>query len=231
MQENREHNDAGAVVLFDVDGTLINTKRLYAECYRRVVRSHLGRELTVEEVLALRPRSELRFMLDVVGPDRLAACMEDFYRAYAELHDDHFRGIYDGVLGMLEALRARPLRLGIVTGKSRRSWELTSAREVLGAFDVLVFDDDVTEPKPDPQGLRIALERLGAPPDRAVYLGDSVTDMEAATAAGVRPCAALWAKKPADREAFITRVEPYGAALFETPESFARFALDGVMAG
>lgn len=219
------HQGAGArgpIVLLDLDGTLINTKRLYVECYRRAVLPHLGRDLTPEEVLALRPRSEFRFLRDVVGADRFQACLADFHREYETLHDDHFRGIYDGVPEMLAALRAARLPLGIVTGKSRRSWEITIERAPLGPFDVLVFDDDVTEPKPDPEGLRIALDRLGAEPGRAVYLGDSVSDIEAALAAEVRPCAALWAKKPEERETFARTVEDLGAKIFHTPAEFVR---------
>lgn len=218
----RERTGDIAAVLLDVDGTLINTKRLYVECYRQAVLPHIGRELTVEEVLALRPRSELRFIRDVVGAERAQACMEDFWRAYERLHDVHFRGVYPGIPEMLEVLRTLGFPLGIVTGKSRRSWETTVARVALGPFDCLVFDDDVAEPKPDPQGLLLALEALGVEAGRAIYLGDSLSDLEAAVAAGVRPAAALWAKKPEERESFLERAAPLGAVAFATPEDFVR---------
>ncbi len=210
-------------VLLDLDGTLIDTKRLYIECYRQAVVPYVGRELTAEEVMALRPRSELRFLRDVVGEERLASCFQDFLHAYDRLHDTHFDGIYAGVTEMLEGLRSAGFLLGIVTGKSRRSWELTRVRDQLGPFDVLVFDDDVEEPKPDPRGLQLALDRIGAEPDYAVYLGDSATDLEAAVAAGMLPAAALWAKKPEDRQTFLERVEPYGAPAFESPDAFLRW--------
>ena len=205
------------IVLFDLDGTLINTKRLYIECYREAVLPYVGRELSAEEVLALRPRSEIRFLRDVVGESRLRECMADFHRAYARLHDEHFRGIYPGVPELLSSLREAGLTLGIVTGKSRRSWELTTVRPALGAFDVLVFDDDVQEPKPDPEGLRLALDRLGAGARSAVYVGDSQADMEAAAAAGVRPIAALWAKKPDRRDAFLADVRRFEPIALNEP--------------
>ncbi len=131
---------------------------------------------------------------------------------------------------MLAGLRAAGLPLGIVTGKSRRSWELTRTRQELGAFDVLVFDDDVKEPKPDPEGLHIALDRLGAAPSAAVYLGDSGSDVEAALAAGVRPAAALWAKQGDDREAFLARIGPAGVPSFTEPGEFGRWVRDGARA-
>lgn len=213
------------IVLFDLDGTLINTKRLYLECYRRAILPYVGREWSAEEILSLRPRSEFRFLKDVVGEDRFPRCLEAFHREYDALHDEHFRGIYDGVPEMLSALRQAKLTLGIVTGKSRRSWEVTTARAALGPFQALVFDDDVSEPKPDPQGIRLALEQLGAAPAHTYYLGDSVSDIEAAIAAGVVPAGATWAKKEEDRERFVARLEPLGARIFETPEAFAREVL------
>lgn len=210
------------VVLLDLDGTLVNTKKLYFECYREAVLPYIGRELTTEEIQALRPRSEFRFLRDVVGEERMKACLDDFYHAYERLHSTHFRGVYDGVPEMLAQLRQRALTLGIVTGKSRRAWETTIAHAPLGDFDVLVFDDDVTEPKPDPQGLELALERLGAQPADAVYLGDSASDMEAAARAGIRPAGALWAKKPSDQEEFLARIQPFDATTYDSPAEFIR---------
>lgn len=211
-----------SVILFDLDGTLINTKRLYMEAYRTAVLPYIGRELTVDEILALRPRCELRFLRDVVGEEHLAPCLADFNRAYVELHPQHFRGVYPGVPELLADLRARALPLGIVTGKSRSSWKVTIGHTPLGEFDALVFADDVAEPKPDPEGLLLALDQLSAKPDEAVYLGDSVSDMEAAVAAGVRPAAAVWAKKPEDRARFVERVTEIGAVVYDTPAAFAR---------
>jgi phosphoglycolate phosphatase/pyrophosphatase PpaX len=208
------------VVLFDLDGTLINTKRLYLECYRRAILPYLGRELSTEEIMAFRPRSEFRFFRDVVGPERFEACLADFHREYETLHPEYFRGIYAGVPEMLETFRARGHTLGIVTGKSRRSWELTTVRARLGHFAALVFDDDVREPKPDPEGLHLALSQLDADPAHTYYLGDSVSDIEAAHAAGIRPAGALWAKKPADRESFRARVAEFEVPVFETPWEF-----------
>lgn len=218
-------------VLFDLDGTLINTKRLYLECYRRAILPYLGRELSKEEIMALRPRSEFRFFRDVVGPERLEACLADFHREYEALHPEYFRGIYPGVPEMLAEIRARGLPVGIVTGKSRRSWEVTTAHTHLGDFAALVFDDDVSEPKPDPEGLHIALSRLDVDPAQTYYLGDSVSDMEAALAAGVRPAAAVWAKKPEDRAGFVERVANLDAAIYTTPAEFTREVLRAVGAG
>ncbi len=204
-------------ILFDLDGTLIATKRLYLEAYRRALQRHLGHLPTTEELIAMRPYSELRFLEDVVGPELYQACLADFRRHYAELHPTHFEGVYDGVEEMLAALRARGVPLGLVTGKSRGSWEVTAAYVELGPFDVTVFDDDVARAKPDPEGLLLALARLGIPPARAAYVGDGVGDARAAASAGLLPVAALWPKKAEELEHFTRQVLGLGAVLARTP--------------
>ncbi len=213
-----------AAVLFDLDGTLVSTKKLYLEAYRRALEAQLQRMPTVDEIIALRPRAELRFLRDLVPPELYDACLRDFRRFYAELHETHFGGIYDGVSEMLAALRAHGVRVGVVTGKSRASWEAWLGRTELGPFDVTVFDDDVRQPKPDPEGLRLAVDALGLVPADAAYVGDALRDVEAAVAAGMLPVAALWPKKPEELEAFAARTAAAGAVTAASPADVVRLA-------
>lgn len=204
-------------VLFDLDGTLINTKSLYLEAYRQAVEPFVRSDLTREDIMALRPTSEIAFIRAIVAEDDFVACLEAFYGAYRALHAERFQGVYPGIPDVLDGIRNRGLPLGLVTGKSRRSWEIT--RELvqdLGPFDALVFDDDVRAPKPDPHGLELALEVLGVRPGDAVYVGDTRSDMEAARAAGVRAMAALWARE-GDRERHARRVKEVGAVVVYRP--------------
>lgn len=205
-------------VLFDLDGTLIDTKSLYLEAYRRAVEPFVRKELTRDDIMALRPTSELSFLRAVVHENDFDACLDAFYREYEALHADSFKGIYPGVHEMLAAIRAAELPLGLVTGKSRRSWQITRVvADSLEPFDALVFDDDVRAPKPDPHGLEIAVEALGIDPEQAVYVGDTLSDMEAALAAGLRPVAALWAFGEERRAEHLDRVRRVGATTIERP--------------
>lgn len=205
-------------VLFDLDGTLIDTKSLYMEAYRRAVQPFIRKDLTRDEIMAHRPTSEIAFLRAVVGEEDFDACLEAFYRVYEELHADRFDGVYPGVQEVLAALRGEGVALGLVTGKSRRSWEITrSVADSLEPFDVLVFDDDVRAPKPDPHGLEIAVRTIGVEAGRAAYVGDSVSDMEAARAAGLRPLAALWAHGAERRTRHLRRIRELGATPVDRP--------------
>ena len=210
---------ATAAVLFDLDGTLIDTKSLYLEAYRVAVEPYVRDDLTHEDIMALRPTSERAFIRAVVREDDFDACLEDFYQAYEALHVERFQGVYPGIPDVLTTIRGRGMPLGLVTGKSRRSWDITRALvEELGPFDALVFDDDVRAPKPDPHGLELALHALGVEPAAAAYVGDTRSDMEAARTAGLRPVAALWAREPDDRDEHVRRVRDVGATVVHRPE-------------
>jgi pyrophosphatase PpaX len=216
-------------VLFDVDGTLIDTWDLYIESFLRSLETHVGRRLTLEELAAMHPTSELRVLRQVLASDEeLPAAHEGFLAHMRALHPELYAGVYDGVPQMLDALRAKGVALGLVTGKSRGAWAVTAPVAALGEFAVAIMDDDVPEPKPAPDGLLAALARLPADPAETVYVGDSVNDARAARAAGVRFAAALWGKSPVERPRFEEKVAVEGAwALVPDPAALVELLSAG----
>jgi pyrophosphatase PpaX len=116
------------------------------------------------------------------------------YRAHNEpLHDTIV--VCEGMDGVLEELRGRGHRLGIVTAKRRATVDLAFARvPIEHLFDVVVGGDETSEHKPHPAPLLLALERLGAEARDAAYVGDSPFDMQAANAAGVHAIGVSWGR-------------------------------------
>lgn len=217
-------------ILFDLDGTLIATRRLYVEAFLLSVPPILGRIPSEEEMMALKPRSETRFLRQVVGEARAVECLDAFYRHYDELHGEHFQGVYTGIPDMLEAIWKLELPTAIVTGKSRRAFSITRRHlnhhpelngAALDAFQPTVCGDEMPHDKPHPGGLHLALEALQVTPHQAVYVGDSLTDVEAAVAAGVRPVAALWGKRAHEVDGFRNAALEHGAAAVIRPGELA----------
>jgi phosphoglycolate phosphatase-like HAD superfamily hydrolase len=209
-------------VLFDLDGTLINTFRLYMECFRLTLEPHFSRRLTDAEILSLHPHAEQRLLFDIVPETDFTPFFERFLTYYATLHEGLFGGPYEGVPEMLHALQARGCLLGIVSGKSRDAWRITATRmEAEGFedfFDVVLTDDDVQAPKPSPEGLLLAVDALDLLPTQAVFVGDSLLDHQAAQAAGIPFGAALWSRGEDGRAVFAQPVGPeHGGPSFRRP--------------
>lgn len=192
-------------VLFDLDGTLVDTDQLYREAFRRTLDPMVDRMPTPEEIESVGPFAERHLFRGLLGEERAEAAHRRFRDHYEALHDELFEGIYPGVVEGLDALRRRGRRLGIVTGKSRSAWSVTRGRVELGPFQTVVTEDDVDAPKPSPEGLERAVDELAAVPERTVYVGDAPRDLEAARAAGIRFAAALWGRAEGERAGFARR--------------------------
>jgi pyrophosphatase PpaX len=178
------------VVLFDLDGTVVDSGAMILASFRHATKTVLERELSDAELMASfgTPLREQMRLIDAERADELV----DVYRAHnVPLHDE--LEACDGMLDVLSRLKAEGRRLGIVTAKRGSTVELAFGVLPLRAhFDVVVTADDVERHKPAPDPLLAALERLGARPDEAAYVGDSPFDIAAAKAAGVFSVAVTW---------------------------------------
>jgi pyrophosphatase PpaX len=147
-------------VIFDLDGTVVDTVELIRDSFRHSVRTVLGRDLPDEHILAGVGQPLMTQMRRL--SEEHAQELYDVYREYNHRrHDELIRG-YDGMRELLEGLRAAGRRLGIVTSKSRDTTQMAFAAVGLGEyFDAVVTASDTDEHKPSPVPLRLCLERLG----------------------------------------------------------------------
>lgn len=211
-------------VLLDLDGTLIDTWDLYVRAMERTLEETGHEKIPVDQLATLRLNSEPRLLGYFVPPDEVGSAHQRFLANYHTLHEACFGGVYPGVLTLLTSLQNRGIRTGIVTGKSRGAWEITHMHISLGDFDTLVFDDDVSLPKPDCEGLVKAMKNLGVSPSESIYVGDSKDDLEAATTAGIKFLAAEWPKTDSENFEFeqdAAKIGPYNG--LDHPGEVERF--------
>jgi HAD superfamily hydrolase (TIGR01509 family) len=180
-------------LLLDLDGTIADTLPLCFDAYRHAVAPWVERPPTDAEVEATFGPAErecIARMVPRADLDEAEGRFHDYYEARLGERVE----VVEGIAEAIDHARSLGWRVGVFTGKGRRSAEFTLAE--LGLWDRiehLVSSDDVTRPKPDPEGLFRASEALGVPVDRILLAGDSPADVTAGRSAGARTAAVLWA--------------------------------------
>jgi pyrophosphatase PpaX len=187
-----------STLLFDLDGTLIDSIDLILRSYRHTMRTHRGEEPPDDVWMeGLGTPLWVQFRHWTQDEAEIRAMVET-YRTYNLAHHDELVRPYDGVVEAVLRLDTAGKTLGLVTSKMRggalKGLRLAGLET---AFDVVVGSDEVTNPKPHPEPVLLALERLDRRPADAVFIGDSRHDIECGRAAGVKTAAVLWG--PFDR--------------------------------
>jgi pyrophosphatase PpaX len=181
------------VVLFDLDGTVVDSGGIILASMRHAARTVLAREYSDRELMASVGGPGLEAQMHALDPERVDELVQ-VYRAHNEpLHDtlESCAGMED----VLAVLHAQGRRLGVVTAKRRSTVELAFARLPLAHFfDVVVGGDETARHKPNPEPLLLALERLVAAPEETAYVGDSPYDVAAARAAGIYAVGVTWGR-------------------------------------
>lgn len=204
-------------VLFDLDGTLIDSIDLILTSYHHTMAAH-----------GLPPVSDADWLRGVGTPLRVQLgqycqpdAMDGLVATYREFNlGNHDRMVrpYEGVSELVAGLRATGRQTGVVTSKSRegtrRGLNLVGLQD---QFDVLICVDDVTNPKPHPEPVEKAVAALGADPATTIYVGDSIHDLHSGRAAGVLTGAVLWG--PFSREELAPAEPDYW---FHTPGEMGR---------
>ena len=179
-------------VLFDLDGTVIDSVTLIRESHRHAVRAVLGLELD-DDALVINVGRPLMEQMQHFSAENA----EELYHTYRRWNHANTAALleaYDGVDELLSGLAAAGRPMGIVTSKSLDAVELAWGvlPEVRRRFDVVVTADDTPRHKPNPDPILHALDALGADPGDACYVGDAPFDMQAGKAAGLVTVAVTW---------------------------------------
>lgn len=180
-------------VLFDLDGTLVDSVPMLTAAVNRVMRANGCPEFTEAQIAAMVGRGAKALIESVCAAQGIEPTPENvqrFLQAYVAammgsgLPEEKF---YPGAREAVAALQAAGFKTALVTNKMRMVTETFVQRSGLNAdLDVLVAGDDTDHPKPAPDMLLLACEKLGVSPTEAVMVGDSENDAWAAKAAGIR---------------------------------------------
>jgi len=179
------------VVLFDLDGTIVDSGWIILASYRHATTTVLGRDYPDEVLLARVGAGDLEEQMrefDAGKADELARAYREFY---APLHSE--LQAFPGMLELLRQLDEEGRTLGIVSAKRHDIVQL--ALDALGfgdTLDIVVGSDEAPRGKPHPDQILLALERRGADPDETAYVGDAPFDVAAAKAAAVHAVGVTW---------------------------------------
>ena len=181
-------------VVFDQDGTLINTFVPAMQAYSEAT----GRRITYEELRPVAHLGAARNLLSALM-GRLATDADDdvFHEALAR--EVARIEPYPGIPELIAALAEAGITVGVATNSDSRSAGIVLAAHGLDLrLATVVTVDRAGAPKPDPTMLLLAAHELGVPADRMVFVGDSPADMRAARGCGARAVAAGWGQQAGD---------------------------------
>lgn len=181
-------------VIFDVDGTLVDSLPAYRRAAERVAAPY-GWGISDEAVHRALNFGESFWRLVVPATSRDDQLLLERLRQETLTHWpavlEEFVDLLPGIREVLGTLRGRGIRLGICTASRGESFRPLERSGLLDLFDVVVTGHDVSRPKPDPEGLLLCLRRMGLAPADSVYVGDTIADMQASRAAGLHAVGVL----------------------------------------
>jgi HAD superfamily hydrolase (TIGR01509 family) len=189
----------GRALLLDLDGTIADTLPHIFNAYRHAVAPWTEVPPTDAQIEATFGPSERECIAAMVPRADLDAAEARFHAFYEGEHARSVQ-IVEGIRAVIDRAHALGWKVGVFTGKGRRSarFTLTELR-VWDRVDHLISGDDVTRPKPDPEGVYQASQVFGVPVERILVAGDAPADVQAGRAAGAGTAAVLWAAFQPDR--------------------------------
>jgi len=172
-------------IIFDFDGTLIDSYEPIAESLNHVRATYDRPPFPLEEVRAMVGHGLEKLIESAIGPDQVADGVRIFRERYAAICESRTK-ILPQVRDTLDELDRRGYQMGIATNKpSYFARDILKALEIEHLFAEVIGPNDVERPKPDPEMLEIIMMRMGLNAEETVYVGDMPIDVEVARKAGV----------------------------------------------
>ncbi|WP_262177333.1 pyrophosphatase PpaX [Saccharococcus sp. Marseille-Q5394] len=191
-------------LLFDFDGTLLDTNELIIQTFQTVLNAHYPGRYDREDILPFLGPT-LKETFESIDPENSEQLIAE-YRTWNLANHDAFASEFDGVSETLRQLKSSGFKMAIVSTK-RNNMIMKGLRlmEAEDLFDTVIGLDDVEHAKPHPEPLLLAMERLNSIPAETLMIGDNVHDILGGKNAGVRTAGVAWSAKG---EKFIREQEP-----------------------
>lgn len=209
------------LVIFDLDGTLIDSSRDITHAINYAVAPYGGRPLTVQETISLVGEGISRLMEKVVEKERLKTDTEALIKRFLDYYGAHLvdeTTVYPGVQETLDLLKG--YKKAVVSNKretlSRAILEKLALAE---HFDIIVGSDTTEKRKPSPVPIKYVIEKICINPQQAVMVGDSNYDIEAGSAAGAWTVGVTYGYKTVD---FLRSADYIIERMSELPEVLSR---------
>lgn len=185
-----------ALIIFDLDGTLIDSVALIVETVTEAfaaIGEQVPTEAAIRSISGITARDAMAILAPHAGPDRVDEILDSYRRHYRERTGIAREALFQGALAALDRLQERPdTILAVATGKGYRgAVTLLEQHGIVGRFHSIETPDH-NRGKPDPQMIETAMEKAGATPAETVMIGDTVHDMRMARAAGVHALGVAW---------------------------------------
>lgn len=179
-------------VLFDLDGTLVDTLPLIEHTYSTLFSRHPEYGVVGQDAVKLLGMSLTSILSQLVPADNVQDMADEYMTIYREHHDDMLKP-YPGILEAVSGIVQVGVVVGVVTSKMRETTERALRDlDLLELMDVIVASEDVKRHKPDAEPVLAAMRKLGCSSKGTVYIGDSPFDMMAGKAAGTDVIGVTW---------------------------------------
>lgn len=183
-------------IIFDVDGTLLDSVWCAKTIYRQMILEEFGAEISDEDLMA-GMKWPTRKALQVLGFPNIPEANHKYHTRLMKLFESV--KIYKGMAETLQILKKRNIPLGVVTARNQSEMDDDTAFGCIRSyFDSTVCADDINKYKPDPGPLKLLLKQLNVKPDETLYIGDMYNDFLCAKNAGVDFGLALWGAETRD---------------------------------
>jgi pyrophosphatase PpaX len=191
-------------ILFDLDGTLIDTNELIISTYLHTLEKYFPGKYTREDVLPFLGPT-LHEVFEKMNPERVEEMILE-YRTYNLANHDLLVKEFVGVMETIETLKKKGYKLAIVTTKREDvAFKGLRLMKLDPFFDVMIAYDHVKKVKPDPEPIFLALEKLNSKPEETLMVGDNFHDVLAGKNAGTKTAGVAWTIKGRD---YLAKYEP-----------------------